>query len=413
MLVVNLLRESVAFILLLLRVDKFRSFLSIIGVTIGVFSIVSVLSAIDSLKANVKRGLETFGGTSLIIEEYPWQTSSQASNKITKKRPAITFEDFRFLMERTHNLESLAFLLYVNRGVSYKRVTVGRPYVYATTFDWDKIYRLNIDRGRYFSQKESLLGSPVTIIGDEIAKELFKDENPLGKKIIIGNNKVTVIGVLKKKGISLASIFDDDISVLLTLSYAKTITNIHSHNTQIFAKPKESISREDAILETKHLLKISRRLKPFQDENFAINEMSFLLDISNELISKINLGGWVIAAFSLLIGAFGIVNNMFVSVKERTSEIGLQRALGAKKYIIVTQFLSEAIVLSAIGGVIGILICIILITTIGSFDSFELSINIFNIIKGLAISFFVGIISGLIPALQAAKLHPADAINSN
>lgn len=138
-----------------------------------------------------------------------------------------------------------------------------------------------------------------------------------------------------------------------------------------------------------------------------------ILDISNELISKINLGGWVIAAFSLLIGAFGIVNIMFVSVKERTSEIGLQRALGAKKYIIVTQFLSEAIVLSAIGGVIGILICIILITTIGSFDSFELSINIFNIIKGLAISFFVGIISGLIPALQAAKLHPADAINSN
>lgn len=412
-LIVNLLRESIIFILLSLRADKLRTFLSIFGVTIGVFSMVSVFSAIDSLKANVKKGIDTFGSTSLIIEEYPWQTESSSNDlKAHKKRPAITIEEFRYLKEHSQNLESVAFLLYINKGVSYKRNSYGNPYVYATTIDWDKIYRINIYKGRYFSQKESASGSPVAIIGDDIGEVLFKNEDPIGKKIKIGNNKVTVIGILKKAGVSLASIFEDDISVLLPLSYARTITSIKSPYTQIFAKPKVGVSREEAILETRYLIKTSRRLKPSQNENFAINEMTFLLNITNGILSKINIGGWVIGAFSLLIGAFGIANIMFVSVKERTCIIGLQRALGAKRYIIIMQFLSEAIVLSVIGGLIGIMICFLLILTIGSFDSFEISLSIYNVVKGVTISFFVGIISGSIPALQAARLNPADAINS-
>lgn len=186
-----------------------------------------------------------------------------------------------------------------------------------------------------------------------------------------------------------------------------------SRNTQIFAKPKESIAREEATLETRFLMRTVRRLNPVQKDNFAINEMSFLLNSADEIISKINLVGWIIGGFSLLIGAFGIANIMFVSVKERTNIIGIQKAMGAKKYIILSQFLSEAAVLSIIGGIIGILIVFLLMLIIGSIGFLPMVMSVENIVTGLVVSLFVGIISGYVPALTAARLSPVEAINSN
>lgn len=253
---------------------------------------------------------------------------------------------------------------------------------------------------------------PVAILGYAVAENLFAGEDPINKIIKLGNSNTRVIGVMKKAGESIVNIFDTDNSVLIPYSYAGTLFNVKRSSAMICLKPHDNVSRDEFIQEMRQLMRAVRRLKPKQKDNFALNEMTFLLNSTKEIFGGINLAGWIIGGFSILIGGFGIANIMFVSVKERTNLIGIQKALGAKKYTILTQFLAEAAVLAIAGGAVGILFVSLLVMAVGSNESFPMQLSAYNVIRGLMISSVIGIVSGFLPAYTAANLNPVDAINS-
>ena len=410
----KLMMESIKFAFGSLKGDKFRTFLSLFGVTIGIFSIVTVFTAIDALQSNVERGLNSFGTTTVYVQEFPFAPEEGEEYKWWefRTRPTPKYEEYLFLKANSKTLESVAFVTFTNLSVKYRRNTFTGGFVTAPTFEWDKVANVEIDNGRYFSMSETQSAVPVAIIGYEVAETLFKGEDPINKIIKLGNSNTRVIGVMRKAGESIVNIFDTDNSVLIPYSYAGTLFNVKRSSAMICLKPQDNVSRDEFIQEMRQLMRAVRRLKPKQKDNFALNEMTFLLNSTKEIFGGINLAGWIIGGFSILIGGFGIANIMFVSVKERTNLIGIQKALGAKKYTILTQFLAEAAVLALAGGAVGILFVSLLVLAVGSNESFPMQLSAYNIIRGLMISSVIGIVSGFLPAYTAANLNPVDAINS-
>ncbi|MFA5848657.1 MAG: ABC transporter permease [Bacteroidales bacterium] len=412
--VIKLVIESIRFAFGSLKGDRFRTFLSLFGVSIGIFSIVTVFTAIDALQKNVESGLNSFGGNTLYVQEFPWEPPEGEEYKWWeyRKRPAPKYEEFLFIKNEAKTADAVAFVIFTNKNIRYKRNSFSGGFITAPTSDWDKISNVEIDQGRYFSTFEAQSSTPVVILGFSVAEALFKGEDPLNKVIKVGSSTAKVIGVQKKAGESIVNIFDTDNSILVPYRYASTIINARNAGSMICVKPLETANREEFLLEMRQLLRSIRRLKPNQSDNFALNEMTFLLNQTKAIFGGINLAGWIIGGFSILIGGFGIANIMFVSVKERTNLIGIQKALGAKKYMILTQFLAEAAVLALAGGVIGLLMVMGVVLATQGNPAFPMELSAYNIIRGLLISSVIGIVSGFVPAYTAARLNPVDAINS-
>ena len=410
----KLIIGSIIFAFSSLKGDKFRTFLSLFGVTIGIFSIVTVFTAIDALKSNVESGLQSFGSSTVYIQEFPFAPEEGEEFKWWefRMRPRPKYEEYLYLRNNSKTAQAISFFTSKDITIKYKRNSFKDGYIAGTTHDWNRVANIEIEQGRYFSLHETKSSVPVVILGYEVAQSIFQGEDPLNKIIKLGNSNTKVIGVMEKEGESIVSIYDKDNSVLVPYSYASMLYNTKKANAMICLTPKPNITRDEFIQEIKLLMRSIRRLKPKQKDNFAVNEMTFLLDSTKQIFSGIALAGWVIGGFSILIGGFGIANIMFVSVKERTNLIGIQKALGAKNYAILTQFLAEAAALSLVGGAVGILLVFLLILAIGSGEAFPMQLSFYNIIRGLLISSIIGIVAGFVPAYSASKLNPVEAINS-
>ena len=279
--------------------------------------------------------------------------------------------------------------------------------------NFDKIAKIELDYGRFFSAEEDNSGTAVAIIGGALKDELFKDRNPIGESIKVNGYSATVIGVTKKAGESMVnSPFSSDESVVIPLNFGQRMVNIRTANNTIYGRPKDGVEQSDLENELKLLMRLVRRLSPTQKNNFSVGSFSFFEELIGEIFGSISVIGWIIAGFSLLIGGFGIANIMFVSVKERTNIIGIQKALGAKKYVIMSQFLVEAVLLAIAGGLVGISLVLLIVLLLPPIEGFVLTLSVSNIMSGVAISSVIGILSGLIPAWVAANLNPVDAINS-
>lgn len=410
----KLIIGSIIFAFSSLKGDKFRTFLSLFGVTIGIFSIVTVFTAIDALKSNVESGLQSFGSSTVYIQEFPFAPEEGEEFKWWefRMRPRPKYEEYLYLRNNSKTAQAISFFTSKDITIKYKRNSFKDGYIAGTTHDWNRVANIEIEQGRYFSLHETKSSVPVVILGYEVAQSIFQGEDPLNKIIKLGNSNTKVIGVMEKEGESIVSIYDKDNSVLVPYSYASMLYNTKKANAMICLTPKPNITRDEFIQEIKLLMRSIRRLKPKQKDNFAVNEMTFLLDSTKQIFSGIALAGWVIGGFSILIGGFGIANIMFVSVKERTNLIGIQKALGAKNYAILTQFLAEAAALSLVGGAVGILLVFLLILAVGSGEAFPMQLSFYNIIRGLLISSIIGIVAGFVPAYSASKLNPVEAINS-
>lgn len=418
---VRSIRESVAFALQQLQGDKFRTFLSLLGVSIGIFSIVAIFTAIDALQENVRKGFETISGDIVQVSKWPMMGEDEQGNSdMTQefkwweymRRPNTTYEDYKFLKANSQLGQEISFSIYTNYTASYGRKSVNRASVECITYNYNKITKFKVEHGRYFTPDEEQRGAAVAVIGAEMAASLFEDEYPVGKKIKIGPTIATVIGVIEKQGESVVSMGDIDHAIYIPLNFGRYMVNPRWADNTIYALPKEGVAQQDLVDELRVLLRGHRRLAPQQKNNFSINTMGFIMDAVGQVFSMINLVGWVIAGFSLLIGGFGIANIMFVSVKERTNIIGIQKALGAKKYVIMAQFLTEAALLAIAGGIIGIVLVLLGVLVIPESESFTLTLSAGNILWGLLISTVIGLLAGLIPAWVAASLNPVDAINS-
>lgn len=422
--IAKLLTESISFAFSQLRSDKLRTFLSLFGVSIGIFSIVAIFTAIDSFKGVIMEGLKTFGSDAVIIQRLPMASGEDEDGNATMevdedgfkwweylKRPAVTAEDYAFLKENTRYSGAISFMVQLSAEVKYQRNSISGCEISCVASDWEKMTKVELSAGRYFSAEELSRGGNVAVIGSEVADELFGEGDPVGKRIKIGAKDAYVIGKFKEQGDEL-SLVDTDNSIFVPLNFGKYMMNLREKNGVIVAKPAEKVSETDFQDELRNLMRSRRRLRPGDKNDFSVNKMTFLLSFVQNIFSSLNMAGWVIAGFSLLIGGFGIANIMFVSVKERTNMIGIQKALGAKKYVILTQFLTEAAFLAITGGLIGILMVWLVVLAVPEDIGLTMRLSLSNILSGVAIASVIGVLAGFIPARIGAGLNPVDAINS-
>ena len=414
----RLLRESFIFSFNAIIANPVRTILSLLGVTIGIFTIIAVLSTVDSLEKSIKDNLSFLGTDNIRVEKWPWDFDNP-SYEWWKfwKRPEPTYREYEFLKE---NLPSaLSVEIATNRGISNVKylnnsssVDNLNGVVFENQFfnDWDFI------AGRFFTQNETIIGLDAVIIGYKIMKDLFRSpENAIGKQIKIKGRSFTVIGVQSEQGESFGAGDSYDRQMSIPFNTFKKMFRVGGKGSNAVIRIKGDSEIDPGLVnleyEVKGLLRAKRGLKPIEEDNFAINRPEYLASFISIIFGTISIAGWVIASFSILVGGFGIANIMFVSVKERVPIIGLQKSLGAKKYFILTQFLFESSFLSIFGGLIGIFL--VFLITLPDLGSFDLIISLKNVIIGVSISTVIGVLAGFFPALFASNLDPVEAIRSN
>ncbi|WP_338376857.1 ABC transporter permease [uncultured Flavobacterium sp.] len=409
----RLLGESLQFALNALRNNKLRTLLSLLGVTIGIFSIIAVLAAVDSMDKKIKEDLSDMDVNTIYLMRFSFGPSEVPRWK-REQFPNVTYEEFEMLQRSVNNVDKISFNMFTrNENIKYEDKTVNSIRVKPSTNEFFDIESFKIESGRLFNESESNSGSPVIVIGSEVAEGLFGDSNPLGEKIRLYGQKFTVIGVLKKQG---QGMFGDsnDVAVFFPVNFLRRMygDNNTSLTPAILIKPEKGIDIEEFKADVSQKLRTMRGVKPGEIDNFFMNVLSGFTDFIDNIVGQMNMIGWVISAFSLLVGGFGIANIMFVSVKERTNLIGIQKALGAKNRFILFQFLFEAIILSLFGGLIGMFLVWIIALVLSSALDFEFVLSVSNMLLGTGLAAFIGLLSGIIPAITASKLDPVEAIRT-
>lgn len=410
----RVLKESFNFAISALKNNKLRTFLSLLGVTIGIFSIIGVLAAVDSLKKEIEGSISSLDNSTIILMRFSFGPTDIPQWK-RQQFPDVSYEEYQYISRNVPNLEAVSFGLNVpTETIKYEENSVEGVELGAVTHEYYDIEALQIANGRFFNESESNSGSPVVILGDEIADNLFGNLDPIGKKVRLYGRKFTVIGVLKKEGSGLFG-NSKDTAIFIPVNMTRKIYGDNNRSTfpQIILKPKDNVDNQEFIAILKQKMRLKRGLKPGEVDNFFVNQLQGFADFIDNITGQMNVMGWLISGFSLLVGGFGIANIMFVSVKERTNLIGIQKSLGAKNKFILFQFLFEAVILAVIGGLIG-LILVFFASQIASSvaGDFEFILSPWNMFIGAGISMFIGLISGIIPAITASRLDPVEAIRT-
>ncbi|HCY45573.1 MAG TPA: ABC transporter, partial [Flavobacteriales bacterium] len=400
----RLFGESIAFAYQALGVNKLRTLLSLLGVTIGIFSIISVFTLVDSLKSGIEESFDVLNDDVLFIQQMPWgpeegDTEFKWWEFIRRKQPAL--KDASNLQKRLTKAEAVAFATGTSGVAEYKNSSYGSAEIAGVSFEYNEVIKLDIAQGRYFTEVESDGGRNTVIIGNEIAETLFGNLNPIGKSIKVKGHKVKVIGVFSKEGTSIiGSPFDK--LVLMPVKLITRMVDVRNTDCQILVKSNPGVSNAELKDEIIGQFRAIRKLSIKKKNDFSVNEASMLSALVDGVFAMINAVGFVIGFFAILVGGFSIANIMFVSVKERTNIIGIQKALGAKNSFIMLQFLAESIFLCVFGGIIGLMLMSILVLIVNIWsDSFTLVIFWSNLVIGVVISAVIGLVSGILPAYTA------------
>ncbi|MBP1224366.1 ABC transporter permease [Flavobacterium sp. 1355] len=408
----RLLKESLSFAINALRNNKLRTLLSLLGVTIGIFSIIAVLAAVDSLDRKISKDLSSLDKNTIYLMKFSFGPSEIPQWK-REQFPNVKYDEYIGLKNSLNNTDQVGYQLFVNREtLKYDSKTVADVNMIPSSFEMVDIDGLSFDKGRFYNESESNSGTPVIVLGYDIANGLFENSDPIGKSIRLYGQRFTVIGVMKKQG---AGFFGDsnDTSVYFPANFLRRMYGDSDAMTPVIVlKPVKGIDMDAYKAEVAQKLRAIRGMKAGEIDNFFINVLSGFTDFIDQILGQMNFVGWIISGFSLLVGGFGIANIMFVSVKERTNLIGIQKSLGAKNKFILFQFLFEAIILSVIGGIIGLLMVWGISVLLTKLLDFEFVLSLGNVILGTSLAAFIGLISGILPAISAAKLDPVEAIRT-
>jgi putative ABC transport system permease protein len=409
----RLLKESFGFAMNALRNNKLRTLLSLLGVTIGIFSIIAVLAAVDSLDKKIKKDLSSLDKNTIYLMRFSFGPSEIPQWK-REQFPNVKYDEYEYLKNSMNDLDQMGFQLFVKReSLKYQSASVSDVNVVPVSHEFINIQGLEFQEGRFYNESESNSGAAVIVLGNEIAQNLFEDSNPIGKNIRLYGQRFTVIGVLKKQG---AEMFGDsnDTSVFIPVNFLRRLygDNNDAMTPVILVKPKKGIDMDAFKAELGQKLRNYRGMKTDEMDNFFINVLSGFTDLIDGIVGQMNVVGWIISGFSLLVGGFGIANIMFVSVKERTNLIGIQKSLGAKNRFILFQFLFEAVILSVIGGAVGLFLVWIISVVLTKALDFEFVLSMSNVLLGTGLAALIGLISGILPAITASKLDPVEAIRT-
>lgn len=410
-LILRLIRESYLFAFQAIIVNKVRTILSLLGISIGIFCIISVFTIFDSMENAIRKSIDSLGSNVLYIEKWPWAMGGDYPWWKYYQRPEGTLGDMREIQKRSTLADATAFMVQARKTIKFRNNYVENITILGVSQDFDKVWSFELDGGRYFTNLESNSGKNVAVIGAEVAKNLFAESDPVGQKIKIFGRNIEVIGVTRKEGEDFFGNSNDNV-VMIPINYFKTVVDIHDAGTTIIVKAKPLVSNDQLKDELTGIMRSIRKLKPSAEDNFSINETDIISKGFEQMFGVIAMVGWIIGGFSLLVGGFGIANIMFVSVKERTAIIGIQKALGAKNYFILLQFLFEAVFLSLIGGIVGLVIVVLLVLIISNTTSFHLIITTQNVFLGIGVSAAIGLIAGIIPAFSASRLDPVEAMRT-
>ncbi|WGK65351.1 ABC transporter permease [Croceiramulus getboli] len=408
----RVLLESFNFAINALRNNKLRTFLSLLGVTIGIFSIIGVLAAVDSLKKEITGSISSLDNSTIYLARFSFGPTDIPRWK-REQFPDVTYEEFQFLERNLPELEAISYSLNVGaENIKYQDKLMESVNIAPVTDGYYNIEALELQAGRFFNESESVSGSNVLVLGDEIAKGLFGSSDPIGKEVRLYGQRFTVIGVLKKEGKGLFGDSKDTVAII-PVNVARRIYGKSNKFAfpAIVIKPESGADLGEFSAMLKQKMRQFRGLKPGDVDNFFVNQLQGFTDFIDNITGTMSTIGGFIGAFSLLVGGFGIANIMFVSVKERTNLIGIQKALGAKNRFILLQFLFEAVILALFGGLIGLFLVWIITLVASQFTGdFEFVLSAANIFWGMFSSVFIGLIAGIIPAFMASRLDPVEAI---
>lgn len=395
--------------------NKLRTFLSLFGVTIGIFCIIGILTIVNSLERNIKNEVKALGNNTIYLDKWDWTGGSGGDYPAWKfaNRPSPKYSELQEIMERTPLARYAAFKINIRDNIEFENSSLSGVILYGITEQFNFIQPIDVMTGRYISEADFRGGAHVVVIGVTVAEKLFGDAgNALGKIVSSRGKKLEVIGVIKKQGKQMIGGWNFDENVLLPYQFARTIIDERRAEPLLMIQGHEGVSPQALKEELTRSVRTIRKLKPLKEDDFTLNDVNDFNPAINDAFSKLNLGGWAIAGLSLIVGMFGVANIMFVSVRERTSQIGLKKAVGAKRRVILAEFLLESAFLCIIGGFIGLTLVFLMSEALTSLFKFPVFISLDNVVLAIVICIIVGVLAGFIPARQAARMDPVVAIRS-
>jgi len=396
-----------------LMVNKLRTSLSLIGISFGIFCIIGVLATVNSLQTNIQNQIKSLGSNTIYIDkwqyfhdgpDYPWWKFVN--------RPEPAFNEVKLIKERSALAKNVAFMINQRVNVEYESYALEDLQMNGISEEENYIQPVTIEYGRFITESEFASGSAVVVMGYTNAENLFG--NPalaVGKEISVKKHKATIIGVIKKTGRSLGGM-DYDQSIFVPYRFARNLINEKNSSPKIIVTANDKVSSQELADDLEGVMRSIRKLSPKEDDNFSINQISGATERVSSLFANINIGGWAIGILSLVVGAFGIANIMFVTVKERTPVIGLKKAIGAKKRSILSEFLLESAVICILGGMVGLILVYLLTLILSNVFNFPVFISGGILFLAISICVIIGILAGIIPALTASRLDPVVAIRS-
>lgn len=414
----RVLGETLKLTLQQLWLNKLRTFLSLFGITVGIFSIIAILTSVDALKNNINQSINSLGDNILFVNKWAWTFDGPTDYPWWKyfQRPNIKYENYKYVQAKSKLAEYVTFELNPRQApeVSYKDKKTHKAQISAVTDNYGKVFQLDIAQGRFLSSMEIGNGLNVCVIGGDIADKLYKNiPNPIGMELRMDGKPLTIIGVITKKGEDLLG-FNYDKSVIVPLDYYERNFSIDDNQIDktLELRTRPGVSLQALQQELVGIMRAARKLRPTQEDNFSVNQLSVIAKGFDSVFDSLGIVKWVIGAFSLIVGGFGIANIMFVSVTERRAIIGIKKALGARRSDILLEFLLEAIFLCMMGAIVGLVLVYIMCHFATDASGMEFKLSSLNIAIAFGISFVLGILSGIIPAYLAATMDPVEAIRS-
>ncbi len=391
-----------------LRSYKLRSILTTIGIVIGVTTVVSIVALIEGLNNSFEDQISAIGTDTLFIDKYPWVITSNAEWWTFRNRPNIPVDFANRVKELASLAKAVAPTLYTRRTVKFKDRESENVLIIGTNQDY--MYTSNVypEIGRFMSETDVSHRRKVCVLGWDVYEALFPKEPPIGKRINIGGRKYKVIGVVEKKG----SFFGDsmDSNVLIPVENFTSAFGMRWRSTGIEVKVKSPELMSEAETELIGIMRRLRGLKANEDNDFNINTQSMLMDTYNNLTRVLKIVAVGVGSISLLVGGIGIMNILLVSVTERTREIGIRKALGAKRFDIMLQFLIESLMICALGVLIGIGIAVGVAKMVSAATPLTAAITMTVAFLGVGFVFVIGLFFGIYPAFKASKLNPIEAL---